>query len=228
MSKNKRSRVIPPDNRPKFKDVTPKVIVFDEKITKKYPEFRPNLTPKQMFELGSFHDQGGYFRDIKSVHYKEMLEDTWKKYTKKGKCLEGVDKDLLVTPKSFKTKKSKIELNKYKKKAGLSLKQWHEYGWMDKQDPYGWVQWYCEFYDGRRSDRDDHQINRWIKFAGENSGRWNKNLMNKIINADTTYGDFKISPIIRQSLQHWAYQLTEEDLIKYEKSKSKISKKSKI
>ena len=34
MSKNKRSRVIPPDNKPKFKDVTPKVIVFDEKITK--------------------------------------------------------------------------------------------------------------------------------------------------------------------------------------------------
>ena len=32
MSKNKRSRVIPPDNKPKFKDVTPKVIVFDEKI----------------------------------------------------------------------------------------------------------------------------------------------------------------------------------------------------
>ena len=197
------------------KDLKPKIIIFDDNITEKYPEFQPNLTPRQMFELGSFHDQGGYFRDIKSIHYKEILKDTWKKYTKPGKCLEGVNKDLLVTSNLTKTKKSKIELNKYGKKAGLSLEEWHEYGWLDKQDPYGWVQWYCEFYDGRRSKYDDHHINRWIKFAGEKKGRWNKNLMNKIINADTKYNDFSISPVIRQSLQHWAYQLTEKDLIKF-------------
>ena len=218
MSK-KRSKVIPIDDKPKRKDVIPKVIIFDKKITKKYPEFRPNLTPAQIFELGSFHDQGGYFRDIKSIHHKNILKDTWKKYTKKGKCLEDVDIDLLVTPKSAKTKKAKIKLNKYEKKAGLSLDEWHEYGWMDPQDPYGWVQWYCEFYDGRRSKYDDHQINRWIKFAGETKGRWNKNLMNKIIKANTTFDDFTISPIIRQSLQHWAYQLTKEDFDKFVKTK---------
>lgn len=199
------------------KKVKPKVLTFGDDITKKYPEFKPNLTPKQIFELGSFHDQEGYYRDIKSIHYKNELKDTWKKYTKKGKCLEGVSIDLLVTPKSVKTKKAKINLNKYKVKAGLSLDQWHEYGWLDPQDPYGWVQWYCEFYDGRRSKYDDHQINRWIKFAGETKGRWNKNLMNKIINAETTYDDYSISPVIRQSLQHWAYQLTKEDFNKFKK-----------
>ena len=42
--------------------------------------------------------------------------------------------------------------------------------------------------------------------------------MNKIIKADTTFDDYTISPIIRQSLQHWAYQLTNEDLNKFVKS----------
>lgn len=206
------------------KTIVPKVVVFknhtkeyQKELKEKYPEFKPNLTPKQIFELGSFHDQGGYYRDIKSIYYKEILKDTWKKYTAKGKCLEGVDVDLLVTPEKYKTKKSKNELNKYKRKAGLSLKEWHDFGWMRKQDPYGWVQWYCEFYDGRRSPDDDRQIKRWVKFAGETQGRWNKNLMNKIIKANTTYDDFSISPIIRQSLQHWAYQLTKEDFEKFVK-----------
>ena len=193
------------------KGINPKVIVFDEDITKKYPEFRPNLTPKQMFELGSFHDQGGYFRDIKSIHYKEMLEDTWKKYTKKGKCLEGVNKDLLVTPKSFKTKKSKIELNKYKRKAGLSLQEWHDFGWMDKQDPYGWVQWYCNFYSGKRSPDDERQIKRWVSTAGPKS-RFRRNLINQIHKKKTKYNDYEVSPKIRQTLQHWGYELQKSDV----------------
>ena len=196
-----------------------KIIFFDDKISKKYPEFKPNLTPRQIFELGSFHDQGGYFRDIKSVHSEEILKDTWKAYIKKGKCLEGINKDLLVTSETAKTTKSKINLNKYKVKAGSSLADWHKSEWLDSQDPYGWVQWYCEFYDGRRSKYDDDQINRWIRFAGEKKGRWNKNLMNKIINAETTYNDYSISPVIRQSLQHWAYQLTDSDFNKFKKIK---------
>ena len=202
-----------------------KVVIFDDNITIKYPEFKPNLTPKQIFELGSFHDQGGYWRDIKSIFFKDELKDTWKKYITKGKCLEGVDVDLLVTPKSAKTKKSKIELNRYNKKAGTSLEYWHQQNWIEMQDPYGWVQWYCEFYDGRRSVDDDRQIKRWINFTGINSngniGRWKINLMNKIIASNSSYDNENISPTIRQSLQHWGYKLTEKDFNKYKKIKNK-------
>jgi hypothetical protein len=188
----------------------PVIVIFDDHITSKYPEFKPNLTPKQIFELGSFHDQGGYWRDIKSVFFKDELTNSWEKYIKKGKCLEGCDLDLLVTPKSAKTTKSKIKINRYNKKAGTSLEYWHQQNWIEMQDPYGWVQWYCEFYDGRRSMDDDRQIKRWINFTG-NIGRWKINLMNKIIAANSSYDDENISPTIRQSLQHWGYQLTLDD-----------------
>ena len=29
----------------------------------------------------------------------------------------------------------------------------------------------------------------------------------------TTYDDFSVSPVIRQGLQQWAYQLTNDDII---------------
>jgi hypothetical protein len=43
--------------------------------------------------------------------------------------------------------------------------------------------------------------------------------MNKIIKNNTTYDDFTISPVIRQVLLHWGYQLTKKDLDNYKKSK---------
>ena len=43
--------------------------------------------------------------------------------------------------------------------------------------------------------------------------------MNKVIKANTTFDDAKVSPVIRQSLQHWGYELTEADLIAYKKKK---------
>ena len=38
------------------------------------------------------------------------------------------------------------KLNKYKAKCGGSLQMWEESGWINAQDPYGWFQWYCRFY----------------------------------------------------------------------------------
>lgn len=40
-------------------DLTPRELKFED-----YPEFKPNLTPRQMFLLGAFG--GNYWRDIKS------------------------------------------------------------------------------------------------------------------------------------------------------------------
>lgn len=45
-----------------------KTIRFDD-----YPSFRPNLTPYEMFELGSFG--GTYWRPIKSKFYKRELRN---------------------------------------------------------------------------------------------------------------------------------------------------------
>jgi hypothetical protein len=36
-----------------------------------------------------------------------------------------------------------------------------------------------------------------------------------IKNKNTKFDDFTVSPIIRQGLQHWAFQLTKEDFEKY-------------
>ncbi len=72
------------------------------------------------------------------------------------------------------------------------------------------MQWYCEFYNGRRCEDDERQIDRWKKTAGENS-RFRIWLVNQIIKNKTTYNDYTISPAIRQTLQHWGYILTSKD-----------------
>jgi hypothetical protein len=175
-----------------------------------YPEFRPNQTPEQMFNKGIFHCQGGYFRTIYSVPCVEgeytKYEDRYKRYTKNGRCLENVEITKLITP-SDKIMKS---LNFYKVKAGTKLADWLESDWIMPQHPYGWLEWYCDFYDGKRCDDDSRQIKRWINFAGAKKGRWRKTLINKIKAKDSTYDDILISPVIRQSLLHWAYELTQE------------------
>ena len=101
---------------------------------------------------------------------------------------------------------------------------WESKGWMREQDPYGWVQWYCRFFKGRRSPDDERQIGRWKSFAGP-KGRFRIQLMNRIISKEGTHDDEGISPVIRQSLQHWAYRLTISDFEEYafEKWKGSIS-----
>ena len=82
-------------------------------------------------------------------------------------------------------------------------------GWIHKDNPYGWVHWYCDFYLGRRGPDDERQIQRWKEFAGE-KGRFRLWLIN-LIKKNKNFDDFSVRPKIRQSLQHWAYVLTEPD-----------------
>jgi len=43
---------------------------------------------------------------------------------------------------------------------------WEGSGWISDIDPYGWFQWYCRFYMGRRSTDDDRQIARGMGVMG--------------------------------------------------------------
>lgn len=81
-------------------------------------------------------------------------------------------------------------------------------GWIKAQDPYGWFQWYCRFYMGRRTEDDIRQIKRWKSF----DGRWKSNLVNQIKKKGTSFDDFSVSPTIRQSLLHWGIEIITKDI----------------
>ena len=100
------------------------------------PEFRPELTPKQMLELGVFG--GRYMTDCR-----DEFPASW--FRRAKLCPERHD------PK----------LNCFSVNASLPLKEWRRKGWIHPQDPRGWFQWYCRYYMGRRSDDDARQIARW-------------------------------------------------------------------
>ena len=104
-----------------------------------YKLFKPQLTPKKMLELGVFG--GAYF----GLNIKEYP----KSWFNNAKISKNFD----------------VSLNRFKVKSGLSRKEWQEKGWIFKQDPLGWFQWYCRFSNGRRIPHiDEIQIKRWKNF----------------------------------------------------------------
>jgi hypothetical protein len=166
---------------------------------KDYPEFRPNLSPKKIFTLGSFG--GTYWRPIYS-------KVTKRKYTRMHtKYKWGIADSKLTAVKYDKT------INKYGVKVGTSLAFWESKKWITKYDPYGWVQWYCNFHRGRRTPDDRRQIDRWLSLAGPN-GRFRRWLINMTKRKKKKYNDATVSPKIRQTLQHWGYALTKRDFVK--------------
>ena len=171
--------------------------MYEEIIFDDFPEFRPNLTPKEIFELGSFG--GTYWRPIYSSITKKKYKNKHKKY----KWFKGISNDMMTLPWDEYDK----SVNKYKVKVGTTLEYWEYKGWITKYDPYGWVQWYCNFYDGRRTPDDERQVKRWVQTAGENS-RFRKRLLNMIKKKKARKDDYSISPKIRQTLQHWAVAIS--------------------
>tara|TARA_Y100001970_G_scaffold31463_1_gene39111 strand:- start:17101 stop:17670 length:570 start_codon:yes stop_codon:yes gene_type:complete len=180
---------------------------------KDYPDFTPNLTPEEIYRLGSFG--GTYWRPIKSNITGKKYENQHKEFP--DSWWKGLPDNWLVTEWNKYDKK----INKYGVKVGTTLRFWEKKNWITKLDPYGWVQWYCRFYQGRRNkDEDERQIKRWKGVASEN-GRFRKRLIGLIIKKDTSWDDITISPKIRQTLQHWGYQLTKKD---FDKEKVKREK----
>jgi len=101
-----------------------------------HPEFKPQLTPKQMLALGVFG--GKYMTDCRKEFPK-----SW--YTRAKLCHAFHD------PK----------LNYFGVNASKPLSYWKKKGWIYPEDPRGWFQWYCRYYIGRRSPDDARQIKRW-------------------------------------------------------------------
>ena len=100
-------------------------------------EFQPQLTPKQMLEIGVFG--GKYMTD----------------------CINEFPNDWFVNAK-LSPKFKNIKLNYFKVDASLPLSHWKMKGWLHEDDPRGWFQWYCRYYFGRRNDIEDlRQIKRW-------------------------------------------------------------------
>lgn len=168
-------------------------------IFEDYPEFRPNLTPVEIFSEGAFG--GTYWRPIKSGVTGEIYSDVHKNFP--------MFKD--IPGKLMTCKHCNVSKNKYGVASGTSLEYWESKGWIVEQDPYGWVQWYTNFYMGRRSADDKRQIKRWLAFTGP-KGRFKTRLVNMIKKEKTSYDDVHISPVIRQGLHQWAYCITPKDI----------------
>ena len=135
-----------------------------------HPDFHPELTPKQMLELGVFG--GRYITDCTAE-----FPPAWFEHAKL--CRERHD----------------ARLNYFKVNASQPLAVWREKGWLTREDPRGWFQWYCRYFMGRRGTDDERQIKRW-KAVRRHEVQLEKNCRP---------GDLTCRPVQRQALLHWAY-----------------------
>jgi len=101
------------------------------------PEFKPELTPKEMLKLGVFG--GKYMTDCQKEFPVEWF------------------KNARLSPDEHDP-----ALNYFGVNASKPLSYWRQRGWINPDDPRGWFQWYCRYYMGRRLPEEDaRQIARW-------------------------------------------------------------------
>jgi len=101
------------------------------------PEFKPELTPKQMLEIGVF---GGHYL---------------------GDCQNEFPADWYKNAK-LNHERHDPKLNFFGVNASQPLSVWRAKGWIHPEDPRGWFQWYCRYFMGRRlPEEDQRQIKRW-------------------------------------------------------------------
>jgi hypothetical protein len=135
------------------------------------PEFRPDLTPAEMLRLGVFC--GKYMTDCR-----KEFPASW--FAKAKLSPQGRDP----------------ELNYFHVDASQPLSEWRRKGWIHREDPRGWFQWYCRYYLGRRlGDEDQRQIKRWRAFRRHIAQ----------VQRNCEPGDPFCRPRQRQALLQWAY-----------------------
>jgi hypothetical protein len=134
------------------------------------PEFRPQLTPRQMLELGVFG--GKYMTDGRGE-----FPASW--FARAKLCAERHDG----------------RLNCFGVNASQSLAVSRRKGWIHRQDPRGWFQWYCRYCMGRRTADDRRQIRRWRAIARHIAA----------IRKHCETGDLACRRKQRQAVLHWGY-----------------------
>ena len=135
------------------------------------PEFDPDLTPKEMLRLGVFG--GKYLTD----------------------CQDEFPRSWFLQAK-LSPDRADPTLNYFGVSASQPLAEWRRKGWIFRDDPRGWFQWYCRYYMGRRLPQEDpRQIKRW-------------KAMRRHVRQIQQYcepGDISCRRRQRQALLHWAY-----------------------
>jgi hypothetical protein len=161
----------------------PKRVVVNDKMQRNYvylrtkpmgrgfrSDFKPELTPKQMLQLGIFG--GKYMNDCK-----KEFPASWFAKAK-------------LSPE-----RARASLNYFGVSASQPLAEWRRKGWIYKEDPRGWFQWYCRYYSGRRCVDDLRQIKRW-RAVRRHVAQLKKNCARRDLNCRRRQ---------RQALLHWAY-----------------------
>lgn len=140
-----------------------------------HPDFRPDLTPREMLRLGVFG--GKYMTDCR-----DEFPESWFRGAK-------------LSPG-----RREASLNYFKVNASQPLAEWRRKGWIYRDDPRGWFQWYCRYYLGRRlPGEDERQIARW-KAVTRHIAQLRRHCRT---------GDVFCRPRQRQALLHWAYDSRE-------------------
>ena len=132
--------------------------------------FEPQLTPREMLRLGVFG--GKYMTDCASE-----FPAAW--FRRAKLCADRHDP----------------ALNYFGVNASQPLAVWRKNGWIVRDDPRGWFQWYCRYYMGRRGYDDARQIKRWRAMRRHVAQ----------IAASCPRRRLACRPRQRQAVLHWAY-----------------------
>jgi len=170
-----------------------------------HPEFTPRLSPAQMIREGVFG--GCYFHSLggkPGVRSPQGVAIDFKEFP--SAWFAGLPEKAYANRRYDAKRYSKYGVN-----CGQDQAAWETSNWIIPQDPRGWFQWFCRFYLGRRTADDKRQISRWTGVAGP-KGRWKNALIKKVVTANAAFDHGGISPVIRQTLLHWAFELRASDI----------------
>ncbi len=145
--------------------------VLSEPIGRNFhPSFKPEVAPGEMLRAGVFG--GKYMTDCR-----EEFPAEW--FVNARLCHERHD----------------AGLNCFGVNASLPLSVWRKRGWIYREDPRGWFQWYCRYYMGRRCEDDERQIRRWRAIQ--------RHIAQIVKHCDKR--DLQCRRKQRQAVLHWAY-----------------------